>query len=101
MVKLRSVHTPGAERRIQILKAVAHPVRLAVVTELAKRPLQVNALAVALGVAQAVVSQQLRILRMAHLVAVQRGGGRARYTLAEPHLRVLLKCMDRCCADLR
>jgi DNA-binding transcriptional ArsR family regulator len=94
-------HTTGVQRRVQVLKAVAHPVRLALVAELARRPLHVNALADALGVPQSIVSQQLRILRMTNLVHVQRGRGRAVYALAEPHLKGLLKCMDRCCAPLR
>ena len=98
MAKLGPAHTDGVARRVQVLKAVAHPVRLAIVAELARRPRHVNALADAVGVPQSIVSQQLRILRMTNLVQVKRGRGRAGYALAEPHLRSLLKCMDRCCA---
>jgi ArsR family transcriptional regulator len=84
--------------RIAILKAVAHPVRLCIIDALAATPTHVNALAEALDVPQAIVSQQLRILRMSKVVEVERKNGLAVYHLAEEHLRELLKCMDRCCS---
>ncbi len=71
--------------RVKLLKAVAHPVRLCIVDEL--------------DVPQAIVSQQLRILRMTGVVEVRRQQGLAVYRLVELHLRELLKCMDRCCAS--
>jgi ArsR family transcriptional regulator len=42
------------------------------------------------------VSQQLRILRAQGLVAVKREGGFARYRIAEPQLRDLVCCMEKC-----
>jgi len=35
---------------------------------------------------------------MSKVVDVERKNGLAVYSLAEVHLRDLLKCMDRCCA---
>ena len=87
------------DRRVQMLKAVAHPVRLCVIAALADRPMHVNALAEGLEVPQPIISQQLRILRMMGLVRTHRLGGLAVYELAEPHLHDLLQCLDRCCAD--
>ena len=54
-----------AERLSEILKAVAHPLRL-------------------------------RIQRARGLVAANRENGFARYRLAEPALRDLIGCMERC-----
>lgn len=85
-----------ATRIADILKAVAHPLRLRLVARLCDGPEHVGALADALGQSQAVVSQQLRILRMSHLVSVERTGGHATYSLAEPQLRSLVACMDGC-----
>jgi DNA-binding transcriptional ArsR family regulator len=84
--------------RVQILKAVAHPIRLCVIDALARGPKHVTALANELEVAQAIVSQQLRILRMQGVVSVRRDKGLAVYRLKETHLKSLLECMDRCCS---
>jgi ArsR family transcriptional regulator len=56
----------------------------------------VTALAERLAVPQPVVSQQLRILRGHGLVAATREGGFARYRLAEPALKDLVCCMEKC-----
>ena len=86
------------DRKVQVLKAIAHPLRLRIIAVLARGDTHVNALAEALDVSQSTVSQQLRILRMSTLVEVHRQDGFSIYSLAEPHLVDLLSCMDRCCA---
>jgi ArsR family transcriptional regulator len=83
-------------RVVDVLKAVAHPVRLRIVAVLREGERNVNGLADLLGTNQAIVSQQLRILRMCGLVEVTREGGFAVYRLAEPHLDDLLRCMESC-----
>ncbi len=80
----------------EVLKAVAHPLRIRIVAILCRREEHVNGLAEALGVPQAIVSQQLRILRLRNLVAVTRQDGFAHYRLAEPQLRNLVCCMEKC-----
>ena len=83
-------------RVVDVLKAVAHPVRLRVVAVLRDGECNVNGLADALSLNPAIVSQQLRILRMSGLVDVTREGGFANYRLSEPHLVDLLECMEGC-----
>lgn len=85
------------DRKVQVLKAIAHPVRFRIVTRLCAGTSHVNGLAEELDVPQTIISQQLRILRMSELVDVQRSSGFAVYRLAEPHLKSLIRCMDRCC----
>jgi len=85
-----------AEHAAEVLKAVAHPLRLRIVATLCRGAEHVNALAEALGVPQPIVSQQLRILRSHGLVAATREDGFAWYRLAEPALRDLVCCMERC-----
>jgi len=80
----------------ETLKAIAHPLRLRIVALLADRDVAVHELAEALGHPQAIVSQQLRILRMARLVAAEHRGGFVYYRLLEPQLRQLVSCMERC-----
>ncbi len=87
---------PRAAHLAEVLKAVAHPLRLRIIALLCQGEEHVNALADRLAAPQPVVSQQLRILRSNGLVAATRQDGFARYRLLEPALRELVCCMERC-----
>ncbi len=90
---------PRAAYLAEVLKALAHPTRLRIVAVLCDGEESVGALAERLGLPQAIVSQQLRILRMSGLVAVERTGAFSRYRLAQPRLRQLVDCLEGCHAD--
>jgi ArsR family transcriptional regulator len=79
-----------------VLKALAHPARLRIVAALCEGEESVIRLAERLGTPQAIVSQQLRILRMSGLVVAERSRGFSRYRLAQPRLRQLVKCLEGC-----
>jgi DNA-binding transcriptional ArsR family regulator len=86
----------------QILKAIAHPIRLGVVAVLVREgPTNVGGLAERLDIKQPIVSQQLRILRVHRLVGVTRENGYATYRVVEPHLEQLISCMESCCLQRR
>ncbi len=98
-----SRHAPaariGPERAAhvaEILKAVAHPLRIRIIATLCAGEESVGALAERLGAPQPIVSQQLRILRSAGLVEAAREDGFAFYRIAEPALHDLVCCMERC-----
>jgi ArsR family transcriptional regulator len=80
----------------EVLKAVAHPLRLRIIATLCEGEENVSALAEKLEASQAIVSQQLRILRSHGLVQANREGGFATYRLVEQNLRGLVRCMERC-----
>ena len=80
----------------ETFKALGHPIRLGIISILAKRDARVGELCEILDARQAAVSQQLRILRMSGLVATIKDGGVPLYTLAEPRLRDLLACLGGC-----
>jgi ArsR family transcriptional regulator, zinc-responsive transcriptional repressor len=80
-------------RAAEILKGLAHPLRLQLVALLATGDEYVGAIAERLGRPQAIVSQQLRILRMHRLVSVTRSDGKALYRLAEPRIAGFLDCL--------
>jgi ArsR family transcriptional regulator len=80
----------------EVLKAVAHPLRIRIVAVLCAGEETVGALAERLDAPQPIVSQQLRILRAQGLVAATRQGGFARYRIAEPALNDLVCCMEKC-----
>ena len=83
----------------EMLKAVGHPLRLRILALLAREPRHVTSLSEELPAPQAIVSQQLRILRSHKLVGVTRQGGFATYWLAEPRVRHLLWCVAGCLRD--
>ena len=82
----------------EIIKALSHPHRLMIVAHLRESEANVSELTAKLGLPQSLVSQQLRILRMAGLVAFSRKSGFAVYRLAQPHLVELLHCLEGCCS---
>jgi DNA-binding transcriptional ArsR family regulator len=69
-----------------LLRALAAPVRLAVVDELASGPRCVHELVDALGVSQSLISQHLRVLRDNRLVRAERRGKEMAYSLADQHV---------------
>jgi DNA-binding transcriptional ArsR family regulator len=82
-----------------MLKALGHPVRLRIIAVLGEGDENVGALAERLGTGPAIVSQQLRILRMSGLVEASRSEGFALYRLAQPRIRDLLRCLEKCPID--
>jgi DNA-binding transcriptional ArsR family regulator len=79
-----------------IVKALSHPARLRIVAILCEEDETVSRLADRIGLPQAAVSQQLKILRLSGLVESSREDGFAVYRLAEPRLKSLIQCLDGC-----
>jgi DNA-binding transcriptional ArsR family regulator len=85
-----------ADPRVALLKELADPLRLRVVDRLGHGgPATVSRLAAELGVPLPQLSNHLRRLREARLVAVERDGRQAIYSLADPGLHALLPLLDR------
>ena len=85
-----------AARRAETLKALGHPLRLRLVDLLATGACHVGELAEKLEQSSAIVSQQLKILRLSRLVEVQKRAGHSYYRLANRHLPRLLACLKSC-----
>ena len=81
-----SAGTKGYEAAGELLRVLSAPARLAIVTELAQQPRFVHELVDRLGLSQPLVSSHLRVLRGARVVAVQRQGREAVYSLADQHV---------------
>lgn len=69
-----------------ILRALAAPVRIAIVLQLRESARCVHELVDAVGVPQPLVSQHLRILKAAGVVAGERSGREVLYRLVDHHL---------------
>jgi len=69
-----------------LLRALAAPVRIAIVLELREADRCVHELVDSLGVAQPLISQHLRVLKAAGVVDGQRHGREVVYRLVDEHL---------------
>src|SRR5271163_887286 len=70
----------------ELLRALAAPVRIAIVLQLRASQRCVHELVDALGVPQPLVSQHLKILKAAGVVTGERSGREVLYTLVDHHL---------------
>ena len=69
-----------------ILRALAAPVRIAIVLQLRESERCVHELVGALGVTQPLISQHLRVLKSAGVVQGERNGREVLYRLVDDHL---------------
>ena len=69
-----------------ILRALAAPVRIAIVLQLRESERCVHELVDALGVTQPLISQHLRVLKAAGVVRGERNGREVMYQLVDDHL---------------
>lgn len=83
------------EQVTPMLRAVAHPVRLRILDYLRQEdaPRSVSDIEKAARVPQAVVSQQLRILRDQSVLTARRSGNFVFYEIAAPEVFLILDCI--------
>lgn len=74
------------EQAGELLRALAAPLRIAIVMELAEGPKYVHQIVEALRVTQPLVSQHLRVLRGAGIVRGTRSGREISYSLIDDHI---------------
>ena len=85
------------EKAAEMLKAIAHPIRISMVSLLMEEsPLSVATIHERLGIAQSVASHHLAIMKAKSVVAAERDGKNCFYRVANPGLKQLLGCIERC-----
>jgi DNA-binding transcriptional ArsR family regulator len=83
-----------------ILRALAAPVRIAIVLQLLESQRCVHELVDALGVPPPLVSQHLRTLKSAGVVQGERSGREVLYRLTDEHLaRIVIAAVDHAAED--
>ena len=70
----------------ELLRALAAPVRIAIVLQLRESPRCVHELVDSLAISQSLASQHLRVLRAAGLVSTERRGREIAYSLSDEHV---------------
>ncbi len=86
----------NARDAAEIFTLLANPYRVQILALLCKGERTVTELGEAIGARPSVVSQQLRILRLRDMVSAERRGPFHYYRLAQPEIRELIECMERC-----
>jgi ArsR family transcriptional regulator len=89
--------TEVAENVAEVLKAVAHPVRLQIVELLEHKEMCVGDIVGALGGKQAITSQQLNMMRDKGVLGCRRDGTKVFYRIENKNVIKLLHCVyDHC-----
>ncbi len=86
-----------AEHAAEVLKAIAHPVRLQIVELLQSGEMRVGDIVEALGGKQAITSQQLNMMKAKGVLSCRRDGARVYYRIENKNVIKLLRCIyDHC-----
>lgn len=86
-----------AEHVAEVLKAVAHPVRLQIVELLEANEMCVGDIVMALGGKQAITSQQLNMMKDKGVLSCRRNGTKVYYRIENKNVIKLLNCIyDHC-----
>lgn len=85
------------ERASHILKALSHPVRMAMMEMLIKdKQLNVTTIYEQLGIEQAVASQHLAVLKKYGVLEVKKKGKNAYYYIRQPRLYKIIELINKC-----
>ncbi len=85
------------ENASEMLKAIAHPMRIAIVDMLSdNKSLTVTEIHEALNIEQAVASHHLSIMKNKGVLISERNGKNSYYKLKHPRLSQIVSCIDKC-----
>ena len=97
MAQTTSVLDPAVvDRAAAVIKCLGHPLRLLLLDAMRTGDVSVTELQSVTGSSQAVVSEQLAILRGHGIVAGRRDGPFMRYSITEPKVYRILDCVRGC-----
>jgi len=82
-------------RESELLKALAHPVRLRMAEGLLGRECHVDKMVKAMKLPQSTVSQHLGVLKAAGVVTVRKEGVKTCYRVLDPKVAHLLKVLSK------
>ena len=85
------VNKQTQEQIAELFKGFADPTHVQILSLLQDGELCVNDIAHAVELSQSAVSHQLRILKQMHLIKYRREGKNILYSLADDHVRTILK----------
>lgn len=86
--------TKQFEDKAEILKVIAHPVRLCIIKGLMSCENNVTSIQECLGLPQSTISQHLSILRNKGIVKGQREGLQIRYSVVDEFVKKIINTLD-------
>ena len=96
MVKTR-IEPTKLEKVAEVLKAIAHPVRLQIMEILRERePITVSEIMAQMGIEQSLLSHHLGKMKDKHVLQSFREGKNVYYQLADRHILQIFVCMENC-----
>lgn len=101
MENLQELNAEQLDRAANMLKAIAHPMRIAILKHLdGKRKLTVTEIHELLGLEQSTTSHHLGILKDKGVLCSQREGKNTYYYLKHDILSQIIECLQKCtCGD--
>jgi DNA-binding transcriptional ArsR family regulator len=100
MMEIKELNPETLEKAANMLKAIAHPVRISIVQYLEDgRKRTVTEIYRKLGIEQATASHHLVILRDRGVLSSRREGKNTWYFLKHPNLKSVLASVGECCKE--
>ncbi len=99
-MKIKDLDAKQLDRAASMLKAIAHPMRIAILSHLEDgKKLTVTEIHNLLNIEQSTTSHHLGILKDKGVLASQREGKNTYYFLKHDSLRNIVECVSRCSVD--
>ncbi len=99
-MKIKDLDAAQLERAAGMLKAIAHPMRIAILTHLEDgKRLSVTQIHNLLNIEQSTTSHHLGILKDKGVLSSQREGKNTFYFLRHDSLKNIVDCVSRCSVD--
>ncbi len=100
-MKFKELNTEELERSANILKAIAHPMRIAILGHLEEgKRLTVTEIHKLLKIEQSTTSHHLGILKDKGVLSSKRDGKNTFYFLKHENLSHIVNCVSTCAADI-
>lgn len=99
-MKLEKLNPDQLEKAANMLKAIAHPVRISILNQLINgKKLTVTEIHELLKIEQSTTSHHLGILKDKGVLASKRDGKNSYYFLKHENLADILSCISQCACD--
>ncbi|MCK9269608.1 MAG: metalloregulator ArsR/SmtB family transcription factor [Bacteroidales bacterium] len=96
MDKKTKIDPEKLEAAASRLRAIGHPMRIAIIELLEQRPLNVTEIYTKLEIEQAAASHHLNILKNKNMLVSRRRGRQIFYSIRNHALTDLIDCINRC-----
>ncbi len=99
-MKINDLTIEQLEKAASMLKAISHPVRIAILNHLENgKKSTVTEIHEALGIEQSAASHHLGILRNNDILVAKRDGKNTYYFYKHDRLNVLIDCISKCACE--